>query len=48
MSAREKKPKCPECHKTTKQRLRGYNETWEKFRCLHCENVYQLTKKAES
>jgi len=37
-------PKCPSCGETTNQHLRGWEESYMKYRCGHCKKAYKEAK----
>ena len=40
-------PRCPSCGETTNQYLRGWEESYTKYRCGHCQKAYQLREDEE-
>jgi len=43
----QKAAKCPSCGEITKQCLRGWEESYTKYRCGHCQKAYQLREDEE-
>jgi len=40
-------PKCPDCGETTKQHLRGWEESYMKYQCGHCNKAYKVREDRE-